>query len=143
MTLKKLDQLRYMRKLIDHERDRLEDLRASLGPRSPALSGMPGVQGGQDKIGMIVPNIVDGEREIEDQISQLEQEEAAIMQWIRTAPPDIQLICRLRFCDNESWDEIAGVIDTGNGRTTADSVKSLLYRYLKRWNIEHPEDDSL
>ncbi len=140
MTLEKLKQLRHIRKLIEMERARVEDLRESLDPRSPIISGMPKQPGAHDKIGETVPVILDGEQGICDLLQQLEREEAEISDWISSAPPDIQVICRLKFIENQSWIDVAATLDTGNGRTTDCSVKSLLYRYLKRWNIEHPEE---
>ena len=137
MTLEKLKQLRYLRILIQRERERLEDLQDSLSPRSPNLSGLPKAPGAHDKIGDTVPVILDSEEGISNLLLQLEQQEAEIMSWIRKTPPNIQLIANLRFIDDLSWNEIADVI---GGNETDCSVKNMFYRYLKRWNIEHPDD---
>ena len=138
MTLEKLKQLRYLRILIQRERERLEDLQDSLSLRSPNLSGMPKAPGAHDKIGDTVPVILDGEQGISDLLRQLEQQEAEIVSWIRKTPPNIQLITNLRFIDDLSWMEIADQI---GGNETDCSVKNMFYRYLKRWNIEHPDDE--
>ena len=137
MTLEKLKQLRYLRILIQRERERLEDLQDSLSPRSPNLSGLPKAPGAHDKIGDTVPAIVDSKEGISNLLQQLEQQEQQIVSWIRKTPPNIQLIANLRFIDDLSWNEIADVI---GGNETDCSVKNMFYRYLKRWNIEHPDD---
>ncbi|MBR4575615.1 MAG: hypothetical protein IKO25_00290 [Clostridia bacterium] len=140
MTLEKLKQLHYLHHLIEMERYKVESLRDSLAPRSASLTGMPKAPGANDKIGNTVPEIVDTEENIEALLRQLEKEEAEIIEWINAAPPDIQVICRLRFLENLSWDEVADRIDDGTGKFTDHSEKGKLYRYLKRWQIEHPDE---
>ena len=59
MTIEELNQLAYLEKAIKLEQDRLETLRENAGVKSPVISDMPKAPGARDKLGEIVPNIVD------------------------------------------------------------------------------------
>lgn len=128
MTVKELQQLFYLEKIIQHERDKLDDLRASVDLHSPGLSDMPKAPGARDKLGETVPKIVDQEAEIRKNIQIYSQTREKLLQYIASVPfVRIKLIMSLRFIDKKSWLEVAEEI---GGKETEYSVKKAVYRYL-------------
>ena len=137
MTLEELNQLHSLKTFIVHEQDRLDDLRASLQLKSPILSEMPKAPGAKDKLGETVPVIVDEERMIQDNIEMCTRLQNRLLEYIHGIK-DIKLkfIMTLRYIDNLSWMEVA---DRIGGKETENSVKSAVYRYVGRTNIENPD----
>ncbi len=128
MTVQELQQLFYLEKLIEHERERLDDLRASAGLKSPVLSDMPKAPGIRDKVGDLVPKIVDQEEEINQSIKTYAETKEKLLRYINHVPnARIKMIMILRFIDQKPWQEVADVI---GGKETEYSVKKTLYRYL-------------
>lgn len=131
MTLEDLKQLYMLRKTIEYQSEKLQTMRDSLGLHSPTLSDMPKASGARDKIGDIVPDIVDEYYELMERIRTLQEKEKEIMDWINTQPPRIGTICGMKYLDNKSWQEIADFLDDGSGKFTADSVRMTLHNHLK------------
>ena len=128
MTVKELQQLFYLEKIIQHEMDKLDDLRASVDLHSPGLSDMPKAPGARDKLGETVPKIVDQEAEIRKNIQIYSQTKEKLLRYINSVPfVRIKLIMSLRFIDKKSWLEVAEEI---GGKETEYSVKKAVYRYL-------------
>lgn len=128
MTVKELQQLFYLNKLIQHEEDRLDDLRASVDLHSPGLSDMPKAPGARDKLGDTIPSIVDQEQEILKNIRLYVQTKERILRYINSVPfARIKMIMILRFIDQKPWQEVAEII---GGKETEYSVKKAVYRYL-------------
>ncbi len=129
MTIEDLQELFYLDKLIDFENERLENLRAKLDLHSPTISDMPKASGARDKIGDIVPEIVDKTRELETDIQDLEERRQRLQEFIRVIPNiRIRIIMSRRFIDQMTWTEVAAKI---GGRETEDTVKKAVYRYLE------------
>ena len=129
MTIEDLRELFYLDKLIDYENERLENLRAKLDLHSPAISDMPKASGAKDKIGEVVPEIVDKEREIRMEVQDLEERRKRLHDFIRVLPNvRIRIIMSLRFIDQLTWTDVAAKI---GGRETEDTVKKAVYRYLE------------
>ena len=129
MTIEDLQELFYLDKLIDFENERLENLRAKLDLHSPTISDMPKASGARDKIGDIVPEIVDKTRELETDIQDLEERRLRLQEFIRVIPNiRIRIIMSRRFIDQMTWTEVAAKI---GGRETEDTVKKAVYRYLE------------
>ena len=130
MTIQDLQQLFYLNKLIDHEKERLDDLRSTLDLKSPALTDMPKAPGAKDKIGDIMPAIVDQEKEIEQNLKNYAKKRKELTDYINRAPNTrLKMIMILRFVEQKSWQEIADEI---GGKETEYSVKHTLYRYLNK-----------
>jgi hypothetical protein len=128
VTVQELQQLFYLNRLIEREQDKLDDLRSAAGLKSPAFSDMPKAPGAHDKIGELVPKIVDQEREIEKNIQAYTQTRDRLQDYIRKVPNTrIKLILSLRFLDMLPWQEVA---DTIGGKETEYSVKQACYRYV-------------
>lgn len=135
MTIEDLRELFYLDKLIDYENEQLDNLRAKLDLHSPTISDMPKASGAKDKIGEIVPEIVDKTRQIEMDLRDLEERRKRLHEFIRVLPNiRIRIIMSLRFIDQLSWTDVAAKI---GGRETEDTVKKACYRYLesKRQNL--------
>lgn len=129
MTIEDLQELFYLDKLIDFENERLENLRAKLDLHSPTISDMPKASGARDKIGDIMPEIVDKTRELETDIQDLEERRQRLQEFIRVIPNiRIRIIMSRRFIDQMTWTEVAAKI---GGRETEDTVKKAVYRYLE------------
>lgn len=128
MTVQELQQLFYLNKLIEHERERLEELRSALSLQSPVLTDMPKAPGAKDKIGAIVPDIIDQEAEIEKNLQAYMAARDKLTEYINRVPnARIKTILILRFIDQKPWQEVAEVI---GGRETEYSVKQACYRYV-------------
>ncbi len=137
LTIGELNQLHSLKEFIAHEKDRLDDLRATLQLKSPVLSDMPKAPGARDKVGETVPKIVDEEQMILDNIAACEQLRQRLMTYIQSID-DLKLrhIMILRFIDDLPWSEVA---DQAGGNETENSVKAAVYRHVNRTNIENPD----
>ena len=128
MTVQELQQLFYLNTLIRHEKERLEDLRSALALKSPALTDMPKAPGAKDKIGDIVPEIIDQEQEIERNLKAYKEARDKLTAYINHVPNiRIRTILILRFIDQKPWQEVA---ETIGGKETEYSVKQACYRYV-------------
>ena len=120
----------YLEKLIEHEKERLEELRASAGLKSPLLSDMPKAPGARDKLGDLVPKIVDQEAEIAKSIKKYSETKERLLWYINHVPnARIKMIMILRFVDQKPWQEVADLL---GGKETEYSVKKTIYRYVER-----------
>ena len=129
MTIEDLRELFYLDKLIDYENEQLDNLRAKLDLHSPAISDMPKASGAKDKIGEVMPEIVDKTRQIEMDVRDLEERRNRLQEFIRVLPNiRIRLIMSLRFIDRLPWTMVAEKI---GGLETEDTVKKACYRYLE------------
>ncbi len=130
MTLDELNRFRTLRTLIEHEREKLAELRASTLPHSPRLSDMPKAPGVRDPIGDTVLKIVDLEAEIIEHLEQYRQEWGEVHAWIESVEDlRIKLILVLRFEDGCDWETVA---DRIGGRETGPAVKKAVSRYLRK-----------
>ena len=130
MTVQDLQQLFYLEKLIEHEKERLEELRASTGLKSPVLSAMPKAPGARDKLGDLVPKIMDQEEEIARNLKKYAEAREKLLCYINHVPnARIKMMMILRFIDQKSWQEVAEII---GGKETEYSVKHAVYRYVER-----------
>ena len=133
MTVKELQELYYLDKAIKYEKDRLDDLRAALDLHSPGLSDMPKTPGARDKVGDIVPEIVDQEAQIVENIRKYTEMKEKLIKYINSIPfVRIKMIMNLRFIDKKTWQEVADYLDNGTGKVTADSVRMAVNSYLDR-----------
>ena len=133
MTVKELQELYYLDKAIKYEKDRLDDLRAALDLHSPGLSDMPKAPGARDKMGDIVPEIVDQEAQIIENIRKYNEMKDKLVKYINSVPfVKIKTIMNLRFIDKKTWQEVADYMDNGTGKVTADSVRMAVNSYLDR-----------
>ena len=129
MTIQELQQLFYIEKLIQTQKDRLDDLRASVGLKSPVLSDIPRAPGVRDRIGEIVPEIADEAIILEKSIQKYTGMRDRLRGYIDHVPnARIKLILTLRFIDLMPWQDVADAI---GGKETEYSVKHACYRYVE------------
>lgn len=139
MTLELLNQLRPLEVLIERERERLEELRDAAGISSPRLDGMPRKPGVSDKVGSLVPAIIDQESEIMQNLQLYTQKKREIEQFINEIPQfRIRLIYQLYYRDGLNWQEVS---DKLGGKETEYSVKNAAYRYLRSYNAWRKKDN--
>ena len=130
VTLEELSQYQRITEQIQITRQRLEAMRASLEPRSPRFDGMPRAPGPHDKIGEIVPEIVDQEQELLRLLQALEAQRWKIWRWIEGIRDiRIKLIAVLRIERGLQWEQVADEI---GGRETGPAAQKALIRYIKK-----------
>lgn len=123
-----LKQLQKYPRLIEAARMKVQRLRDQAGLHSVSLDGMPRGTGARDKIGTIVPDIV----EAEEQLQQLEEEywrlRLRVGDWIDSVN-DIQvsLALSLRYLEGMKWDQVAKECGIDEG-----AARMMINRYLKK-----------
>jgi len=134
VTLEELSRYSWIRDQIQITRQRLEDMRAALEPRSPRFDGMPHAPGPHDKIGELVPEIVDQEQELLSLLQALEDQRGAIWRWIDGIPDiKIRLIASLRIEKGLQWEQVA---DELGGRATGPGLRTAFNRYMRKHGSE-------
>lgn len=128
MTLAALnDHYKLVTKLTE-SREILQSLRDRAYPGASVITGMPHSPGVKDKVGDLASDIADMDARIGYLESEVKASEEHIMPYIQSIDDNrTRLIFRLRFLRGMEWKEVACVI---GGRNTAESVKSVCYRYL-------------
>ena len=132
MTLKELSQLYWLRREIEKDKQRLEELTASAySAKIPSMTGMPG--GGQvtgSAVEQKAIAIVEIQKVIEEKMKRCEQERLRLEQYIAGIPDSLtRQIFTLRFVDGLSWWGVARGI---GGCNTADGVRKICNRYIDR-----------
>lgn len=130
MTIKELNQLHHLTKLIERDEMEIRRIEERLGVKSPSLTGMPHAPGAHDKLGEGVPELVDRKNELEERRKQYTEARNKLRTYIETVPDlHVRLIMQLRFLDMMSWQETA---DYAGGNNSEDSCRMLVKRYLRR-----------
>lgn len=128
MTVRELQELPFLERAIRTERERLADLYAAAGIRSPGFSSMPRAPGARDRIGALVPEIIDQESAILAAIERYEAERRRLNAYINSVRnARMRTILIQRFVNQRSWQEVAA--EVGDNETEG-SVKQACYRYL-------------
>ena len=130
MTIKELNQLHHLTKLIERDEMEIRRIEERLDVKSPSLTGMPHAPGAHDKLGEGVPKLVDRKNELEERRKQYTEARNKLRTYIETVPDlHVRLIMQLRFLDMMSWQETA---DYAGGNNSEDSCRMLVKRYLRR-----------
>lgn len=130
MTIKELNQLYHLTKLIERDEMEIRRIEERLDVKSPSLTGMPHAPGAHDKLGEGVPELVDRKNELEERRKQYTEARNKLRTYIETVPDlHVRLIMQLRFLDMMSWQETA---DYAGGNNSEDSCRMLVKRYLRR-----------
>lgn len=134
MTLEEISRYTWITEQIRITRQRLQDMRASLEPRSPRFDGMPHAPGPHDRIGEVVPEIVDREQELLRLLQALEDQRGEIWRWIDRIPDiKIRLIASLRIEKGLQWEQVADYI---GGRATGPGLRTAFNRYMRKHGSE-------
>lgn len=132
MTLEKLNAYWDCIRDLESARALQTSLSSAAVPGAQVLTGMPHAPGYSDKLGELVPAMLDLSDTIaslEDQRAQGEKEITAFIQSI----PDYRtrIIFSLRYLQGLTWKSVAAAM---GGRNSVDGVKSACHRYLKSCN---------
>lgn len=115
---------------LERERETLRALASRADIHAQALDGMPRRGGMGNLTAEIASAMADTEREMEALAKEARVEYARIQSRIeKIEDVHTRNIFRLRFLACMTWDEVAAAIGGGN---TANGVKALCYRYLKK-----------
>ena len=129
MTIRELGQLFYLEGLIAKETERLQDLRDATDVKAQVITDMPRGGGAKDKLGEVVPQIVDTEAQLKADIERYMRQKERLQRYIDRVPnARMKMIMILRFIDQKQWKEIADII---GGKETEYSVKAACYRYVE------------
>ena len=132
MTLEQLNEYARLRRELEQAVDLKAAMKSAAGLKAQAITGLPHAPGYRDKLGAVMPKVLDElpilEAQIESLRKRIGQKESEITRFIDTLP-DIQTrtIFRLRFLEGFTWGWIAFYLGGGN---TANAVKKRCYRYL-------------
>jgi hypothetical protein len=129
VTVRELQELPYLERAIRTERERLADLYAAAGIRSPGFSTDPRAPGAKDRIGALVPEIIDQEAAILTAIEAYEDKRRRLNAYINgVRNARMRTILIQRFVNQRSWQEVAA--EVGDNETEG-SVKMACYRFVE------------
>lgn len=142
MTIRELNQLRYLDKEIQLLRERIAELRAEAERVTPSVTTyineqketcvLPKTGGAglcRDKMADMVAAIIEEEQQLEELCERRRQEKARLMQYINDIPDSLtRQIFLLRFVDGKSWNAVAVKVGGGN---TEKSVMMRAKRHLR------------
>lgn len=128
MTKKELSQLWYLNREIEHEQERIAQLRTAATDTSAKISGLPGGGGISDKTA-IAALIADSEAIIHAKMQLCIVEYNRLNRYIASVEDSLtRQILTLRYVEGLSWTAVAMHVGGGN---TADSIRMVHNRFLK------------
>lgn len=132
MTLEELNRHFALRERLAKTKDMLDALRATAFPGAQVLTGMPHASTVSDKVGDLAVEIADLETSVSDLEKKCEASQTSIVSFVESIENNyVRTIIRLRFLYALQWKEVAALV---GDRSSAHSVKSACYRYLKDCN---------
>lgn len=130
MTLQELNKLRKSISTVRKLQNKINDKKRCAENASPNISGMPSSHGSAEGKSNIILSYIDDERALEPLLKEIILENANALKFIMSISDlQLQLIFRYRFLNGYSWVKVANEIGGGN---TDESVKKMVYRYLKQ-----------
>ena len=129
MTKKELSQLYWLRREIEEDRRRLDELEAiAASPASPRYDGMPHAPGAGDGMARMAAEIADLKAIISAKRQQCIHERNRLERYISGISDSLtRQIFTYRFVKGLSWHQAAARV----GGNTADSVRMRVNRYLE------------
>ena len=129
MTKKELSQLYWLRREIEEDRRRLDELEAiAASPASPRYDGMPHAPGAGDGMARMAAEIADLKAIISAKQQQCIHERNRLERYISGISDSLtRQIFTYRFVKGLSWHQAAARV----GGNTADSVRMRVNRYLE------------
>jgi len=131
MTVNELSQLYYLNEEIKKNKRKLQELRSRRGLHSQVIDDMPhgdGPRRSRDE--ELTAEILDLEEVIKARLVLAQKERVRLERYISGIQDSLtRQIFEARFAELMTWSEVARDI---GGPCTADSVKKICYRYLKR-----------
>lgn len=130
MTFEELNQLRNLKKEIEEQQIRLQELREDAVTISANIGDMPKSSDVADKLGNIVTEIAVLEGQINKDLIERLRKYAELEKYISDISDSLtRRIFRMRFIDALPWHKIARKCD---GNYTADSVRMIALRFLQK-----------
>lgn len=130
MNKKELSQLYYLNREIEQLKSRIEELECIAVSDTSRITGMPHVTGISDKVGIYAAEIADLKELLNLNLKKCFYELNRLNRYIESIDDSqMRMIMTLRYVNGLSWRQIAFSIGGGN---TEDSIKKLVYRYLKK-----------
>lgn len=132
MTLERLNRYARLRRELEAAENLKAVMETAAEPGAQVLTGMPHAPGYKNKLGNIMPKILDDMPLIEAQIERLRREARSLETEINgfiSGIPDFQTraIFKLHFLGGFTWAWVACTVGGGN---SADTIKKRCYRYL-------------
>lgn len=130
MTKKELSQLYKLSGEIRILQNQLEKVIADAEKTTAILSDMPQASGTRDRVGEITAIIIDIKTEIQDRIDKYWRQYNVLLNYIKSvSDPIVRQALTLKYVEGMKWEEIVKKI---GGKNTSESIKKMVYRYLKR-----------
>ena len=130
MTKKELSQLYKLSGEIRILQNQLEKVIADAEKTTAILSDMPQASGTRDRVGEITAIIIDITTEIQDLIDKYWRQYNVLLTYIKSvSDPIVRQALTLKYVEGMKWEEVVKKI---GGKNTSESIKKMVYRYLKR-----------
>ncbi len=130
MTKKELSQLYKLSGEIRILQNQLEKVIADAEKTTAILSDMPQASGTRDRVGKITAIIIDIKTEIQDCIDKYWRQYNVLLNYIKSvSDPIVRQALTLKYVEGMKWEEVGKMI---GGKNTSESIKKMVYRYLKR-----------
>ena len=130
MTLQELSKYYKLHERLERNREMLSSLYVAAGPGAQVITGMPHAPGVSDKVGDLAAELWDLQSKIDYLEQRCAEEKKKLEKYIGGIKDDqTRMIFRLRFIHCMTWPQVA---ETIGGRNTANSVKLICHRYLKK-----------
>lgn len=111
MTRPDLSRLHIFNRELEVDQERLASLKDAAQRVTPQLTGVPGGGGDGDKVGRLVGEITDLEREIAAKLVLIQEERRRICGYIATIEdPELRQVLYLRYVSGLSWREMAAAL---------------------------------
>ena len=127
MTLEALNEHLALRQELARDREILMSLETRAVPGAQVLTGMPHAPGVVAKTEIFAVEIADYREHIEELEEEIDEQQKSIESWLKTVPPTIRLIIRLRFIHALQWKEVAYML---GGSFTEDSAYRSVFNYF-------------
>lgn len=133
MTIRELSQLYWLKREIQEEQWRLDELMSKATSTVSTNSGDAGRPSGHsDKVGRYASAIADLQSTIGRRLDECVEERRRLEAYIASIDDSLlRQIFTLRFVDGLTWGKVARRIGGGN---TSDSVRKQVYRYISKTN---------
>lgn len=139
MTYQELNALYYIRREIERDAHKIEELRLKACSSTSGYSDARGAHAGiSDKVGAYAAAIADLEKETQRNLERLVEAERVTTAYINEIEDArVRLACKLRFVDCKPWFKIA--MEMGAAYSGESGVRKMVTRYLYD-HLDPPEE---
>ncbi len=130
MTKQELSQLYFLGREIQHDQERLKELKCAIEGKGMRITGIPRNINITDLVSKYAAELADLENQMDSHIQKCLQELSKLKRYIDGVDNSfMRQILTLRYINGYSWKRVALKIGGGN---TADSIRKYCYRYLEK-----------